>query len=95
MGSWEARKKAEKGRTSALDGIAEPLSSLARAHKVISRARHHQVPVDLPDAPITGPEVGAEFLALVARAQASGIDPDQALRAAVRALESTVRATER
>ena len=95
MGSWEARKKAEKGRTSALDGIAEPLSSLARAHKVISRARHHQVAVDLPDAPITGPEVGAQLLALVARAQASGIDPDQALRAAVRALESTVRASER
>ncbi len=94
MGSWEARKRAEKRRTSALDGIAEPLSSLARAQKVISRARHHQVPLDLPVLPVTEAEVGESLLALVARAQASGVDPDQALRAAVRELEAQVRASE-
>jgi len=94
MGSWEARKRAEKRRTSALDGIAEPLSSLARAHKVVSRARHHGVPVELPEVPVTEAEVGAEVLALVARAQAAGVDPDQAVRLAVRRLEAEVRGAE-
>ncbi len=91
MGSWEARKRTEKQRTSALDGIADPLSSLARAHKIVSRARHHHVELGLPDQPITETEAGSAILALVARAQASGIDPDQAVRAAVRTLEQTVR----
>lgn len=95
MGSWEARKRAEKGRTSALDGIAEPLSSVARAHKVISRARHHQVALDLPETPVTEAEVGEQVVALVARAQASGVDPDQAVRTAVRALEAEVVRLER
>ena len=95
MGSWEARKRAEKQRTSALDGVAEPLSALARAHKVVSRARHHHVPLDLPESPITDAEVGEALLAIVARAQASGVDPDQGLRDAVRTLERQIRANER
>ena len=93
MGSWEARKRAEKGRTSALDGIP-PLDTLARATKVVARTRHHEVPVELPDAPVTPDEVGDGVLALVARAQSSGVDADQAVRAAVRRLEEVVRAAE-
>ena len=38
--------------------------------------------------------VGAGVLALVARAQASGVDADQAVRAAVRALEERVVSSE-
>lgn len=45
--SWEEAKRQEKGRSSSLEGIAESLSSLARTQKVVSRARSHQVPVDL------------------------------------------------
>ena len=93
-GSWEQRKAREKGRTSVLQGIPEQLSSLARATKIISRARSRQVPIRLPDEPLDEAEVGAEILALVARAQAAGIDPDQALRDAVRGLEGQVRAAE-
>jgi XTP/dITP diphosphohydrolase len=52
------------------------------------------VPIRLPDEPLDEAEVGAEILALVARAQAAGIDPDQALRDAVRGLEGQVRAAE-
>lgn len=93
-GSWEARKKAEKGRSSALDGIAESMSSIARAHKVISRSRSHQVSLTLPVDPITDTEVGQQILALVARAQANGVDADAATRRALRELEGEVRRAE-
>jgi XTP/dITP diphosphohydrolase len=93
-GSWEQRKAREKGRRSVLEGIPEQLSSLARANKIISRARSRQVVIELPGEPFVEAQVGAELLALVARAQASGVDPDQALRDAVRGLEGQVRAAE-
>ncbi len=89
---WERRKKAEKNRTSSLDGIPTSLPVLARTNKVLMRARSHDVPVGLPTEPIDAGEVGAELLALASRAQASGIDPEQALRAALRELESSIRA---
>lgn len=94
MGSWEARKRAEKGRSSSLEGIADNLSSLARATKVTSRTRNHQVDVPMADEPVTPDELGAEMLALVQRAHASGLDADQALRDAVRGFEAQVRAAE-
>lgn len=93
MGSWEQRKRAEKGRTSALDGIP-PLNALARTMKVVSRARSHAVGVDLPAEPVTASEVGDSIVALVARAQASGVDADQAVRDAVRSLEDAIRSAE-
>lgn len=93
--SWEERKAVEKGRTSVLQGIPEQLSALARAGKIISRVRSRRVAVELPTTPITEPEVGAQLLDLAARAQASGIDPDQALRTAVRDLEQRVQQAEK
>ena len=92
--TWEQRKRAEKGRISSLEGIAQSLSSLARTQKVISRARTHAVAVDLPDEPITAEEVGQQVQALVARAQASGVDADAAVRAALRQLESRITEAE-
>jgi XTP/dITP diphosphohydrolase len=94
MASWEQRKRREKKRLSAVDGIPDTLSSLARANKVITRARYHNVPVGLADEPITPQAVGAAIVELVARANAAGIDADQAVRAAVRELEADVRAAE-
>ncbi|MCL2736430.1 MAG: MazG family protein [Propionibacteriaceae bacterium] len=93
-GSWERRKKAEKRRESAVDGIPDPLSSLARANKAVTRIRSHEVDVPLDDAPITAQETGAAILALVARAHASHVDPDQAVRQAVRSLEEQARSAE-
>ncbi|MFC7622596.1 MazG family protein [Microlunatus sp. GCM10028923] len=93
-GTWEQRKAAEKGRTSVLEGIPEQLSALARANKIISRARSRKVGVELPEQPIESAEVGSQIVALVARAQAAGIDPDQAVRDAVRDLEAAVRTAE-
>ncbi|HET9650529.1 MAG TPA: MazG family protein [Microlunatus sp.] len=93
-GTWEQRKAREKGRRSVLEGIPEQLSAVARATKIIARSRSRRVPLELPAEPISAPEVGAELLGLVARAQAGGIDPEQALRDAVRGLEAQVRAAE-
>ncbi|RMB62186.1 MazG family protein [Tessaracoccus antarcticus] len=92
--SWEARKRVEKGRTSSLQGIAQSMSSVARAQKVISRTRSHGVPVALPEEPVTADEVGREVMNLVARAQASGVDADAAIRGALRTLEADITAAE-
>jgi XTP/dITP diphosphohydrolase len=92
--TWEQRKAVEKGRTSALQGIPDQLSALARANKIISRARSRRVALALADDSTTAEEVGSQILALAARAQASGIDPEQALRDAVRGLESRIRTAE-
>ena len=92
--TWEQLKAAEKGRTSALQGIPEQLSALARANKVIGKARSRRVQLELPDEPTTAEEAGAQILMLAARAQACGIDPEQALRDAVRVLEAQVRHAE-
>jgi XTP/dITP diphosphohydrolase len=93
-GSWESRKAAEKGRVSVLQGIPEQLSALSRASKIISRCRSHQVKLALPDEPIDAAEVGRQALALAARAHASGLDAEQAVRDAVRRLEADVRSAE-
>ena len=92
--TWEQRKAVEKGRTSALQGIPDQLSALARANKIISRVRSRRLELVLPDDPTTAEEVGAQILALAARAQAAGVDPEQALRDAVRVLEARVRDAE-
>lgn len=93
-GVWEQRKAREKGRTSALQGIPERLSALSRASKIIGRSRSHRVPLDLPVDPVDAGTVGREIVALVARAQASGVDAEQAVRDAVRDLEAEVRSAE-
>ena len=93
-GVWEQRKAREKQRTSALDGIPEQLSALSRASKIIGRARSHRVPLELPTEEIDAGSLGREIVALVARAQAGGIDAEQAVREAVRDLEAAVRSAE-
>ena len=94
-GGWEQRKALEKQRSSALEGIPEQLSALSRASKIIGRARSHRVPLALPTEEIAADHLGAEVVRLVARAQAAGIDAEQAVRDAVRGLEADVIAAER
>lgn len=89
--SWEQNKRLEKARESALDGIPPTLDTLARAEKVVARARAHGVPLGLPTNNIDPDAAGAALLALVARAQASGVDADQALRTALRDLDREIR----
>jgi XTP/dITP diphosphohydrolase len=92
--SWERRKRAEKQRDSALDGIPDPLNTLARAAKAVTRIRSHAIAVPLADSPITAEAAGQAMVDIVARALASQVDPDQALRAAVRGLEDQARQVE-
>jgi XTP/dITP diphosphohydrolase len=95
--SWERAKAVEKSRTSVLDGIPERLSALSRAKKILSRAADHgvDVPVAEPVAvPDSAAELGQAMIALVARARALGVDPEQAARQAVRELEERVREAE-
>ncbi|RCK70905.1 nucleoside triphosphate pyrophosphohydrolase [Desertihabitans brevis] len=92
--TWEQRKRAEKQRTSALDGIPSQLSALTRAAKTISRARSHAVDLPLPAEPVEADVLGSELLALAARAQASGLDPEQVLRDSLRTLEGDIRRRE-
>ena len=98
MASWEAAKRAEKARSSCLDGIPEALNSLARATKVITRVRDVGLDVDLTDPLESGDgeagRVGRALLALVGEAHTAGVDADQALRDAVRHLEARVRTAE-
>jgi len=88
--NWEALKQAEKGRASAVDGIPPALPALARAQKVLGRV--HRAGLAVP--PSATDEVGGRLLALVAEAQAAGVDAEQALRRAVRELEDQVRRRE-
>jgi XTP/dITP diphosphohydrolase len=102
---WEEIKKAEKARTSVLDGIALGQGSLSRGEKILSRARRGSVAVDVPDvvrrhlelAPperAASAELGARLLSLLGEADASGVDAEAALRAALRTLETAVRSAE-
>ncbi|MDQ7992981.1 MAG: MazG family protein [Propionicimonas sp.] len=94
VSSWEQKKAVEKNRASALDGIPDRLSALARAHKVIARARSHgHQPAQLGiEVKAMDPDLlGDEFLRLVAVAEALGVDPEQETRRALRDLEGRLR----
>ncbi|MDR1767437.1 MAG: MazG family protein [Propionibacteriaceae bacterium] len=91
MVTWEQNKQAEKRRTSALDGIPERMSALARAHKDFSRAVNHGhdlACLGVVAADADPAEIGQRILALVALARETGVDPDQATRQALRAFET-------
>ncbi len=76
VSNWEQIKRAEKGRTSLMDGIGEGLPSLLYAHKVQRKAA--SVGLD----PVAGDDgLGAALFALVDQARRAGVDPEAALRA--------------
>jgi len=90
--SWEQIKAAEMPhRTSPLDGVPEGLPALARANKAAARL-HGAGLGDLTVEAAQGDDVGPRLLALVLEARTAGVDPEAALRAVVRDLESAVRA---
>jgi XTP/dITP diphosphohydrolase len=75
---WQRIKATEKTRRSPYDGIAPGLSALLLATKVLER---------VPDAdvrPSDSADLGDRLLVLVAEALDAGVDPEQALRDAVR-----------
>ncbi|WP_030747741.1 nucleoside triphosphate pyrophosphohydrolase [Streptomyces sp. NRRL F-5135] len=87
---WLRTKAIEKQRTSVTDGVPLTQPGLALAAKLGARTRTAGLDVPLPD----GEGIGDELLALAVRAEAAGVDPETALRAAARAYRDAIRAAE-
>ena len=85
--SWETLKAAEKGRTSAVDGVPMSLPALALAAKLIHRAR--SLGVDVPVADDEG--LGSRLMQLVTEGRDAGLDAEAELRAAARRYAERVR----
>jgi len=77
VSNWEQIKRAEKGRSSIMDGIGEGLPSLLYAHKVQRKAAS----VGLEPVADDHDPLGAELFALVDRCRQAQVDPEAALRA--------------
>ncbi|WP_329166288.1 nucleoside triphosphate pyrophosphohydrolase [Streptomyces sp. NBC_01267] len=87
---WNRTKAIEKQRASVTDGVPVGQPALALAAKLSSRVRAGGLDVPLPQ----GEGVGYQLLALAARAEAEGTEPESALRAAARAYRDAIRAAE-
>ena len=84
--TWERAKIAEKGRTSAVDGVPLSQPALALAAKLVSRADRAGLAVE----PDVSDDIGARLFAVVQDAVAAGIDPETALRTTARAYRSAI-----
>lgn len=92
---WDDLKKAEKpGRESILDGVPKGMPALALADKLIGKAQKIGVVVDPARTPDREDSLGDELLAIVASARSQGLDPERALRGAIRRLEERIRDAE-
>ncbi len=97
---WQQIKAAEKQRTSITDGLPPGLPALLYADKVLARLAREPAPPLVEPVETPAParhahpahpadpahDLGDRLLALVAEARESGVDPEQALRDAVRRL---------
>ena len=91
--NWERIKKEEKNhsdRKSVLDGIPKTLSLLIKAQKILKRIQRTDFPLVLDSE-----EIGDQFLALIAKAEAQNIDAESALRRALQKKEADFRAVEK
>jgi XTP/dITP diphosphohydrolase len=97
--NWEALKAAEKGRTSAADGVPLAQPALALAAALVGRAAKAGLDVSVPGV-IEAPEVvdqesiGDLLMAVVALARDAKVDPEGALRAAARRYRTAVHEAE-
>ncbi|MCX5391141.1 nucleoside triphosphate pyrophosphohydrolase [Streptomyces sp. NPDC006482] len=87
---WLRTKAVEKQRESVTDGVPLGQPGLALAAKLAGRVRTAGLDVPLPE----GEGIGYELLGLAARAEAAGVDPEAALRAAARTYRDAIRAVE-
>jgi XTP/dITP diphosphohydrolase len=90
LDNWDTIKKAEKQRSSAVDGVVLAQPALALAAKLIARSRRAGLSVAVP----TGDGLGQRLFAMVAEAVGHGIDPELALREAAREFAAQVRTAE-
>jgi XTP/dITP diphosphohydrolase len=99
--NWDAIKAAERAAKggepgSVLDGVPLGQPALALAAALQRRASRAGGPAELTRTAEAGgvSEIGAELFALVARARAAGLDPEQELRQAARVYRDQVHAWE-
>ena len=84
--TWERHKVAEKGRTSAVDGVPMNQPALALAAKLVSRAQRAGIAAPHTDAD----GIGERLLSVVVDAVAAGVDPESALRRTARSYREAI-----
>ena len=96
--NWEEIKAKEKGRTSALDGVALAQPALLLVEKLLYRAEKYKVNVELTkyqsDKPATQESVGEALASIIAWARDNEIDPENALRLYGRQIAEQIKAAE-
>jgi XTP/dITP diphosphohydrolase len=94
--NWEKQKAAEKGRTSAIDGVPLAQPALPLATKVIYRLNklNYELPIfkpiSLPNE-INQDQFGQILLGLISQAVEKGLDPEAALRGATKTLIAQIQ----
>jgi len=96
--NWEEIKAREKGRTSALDGVALAQPALPLVEKLLYRAEKYKVNVELTkyqsEKPATQESVGEALASIIAWARDNEIDPENALRLYGRQIAEQIKAAE-
>jgi XTP/dITP diphosphohydrolase len=97
--NWEAIKAREKGRTSAIDGVAMSQPALPLMAKLIYRAEKFGSDTGInslkEDEIATEESIGKALASVIAWAHQHGIDPELALRAEARAVIARIQSSER
>ncbi|MBA0125452.1 MazG family protein [Haloechinothrix sp. YIM 98757] len=88
---WEELKRTEKGRGSAVDGVAVGQPAVALAAKLAQRSARAGVPEEL--LPVRE-GAGAALFRIAAQAKRAGEDPEDALRAVAKQYLADLRAAE-
>ncbi len=95
LANWETQKAAEKGRTSAIDGVPLAQPALPLANKLIYRADkfNYDLPVERPVKVEIKDEgdLGKILLGIIDQAAEKGLDPEAALRSATKAYIERLR----
>ena len=96
--NWEEIKAKEKGRTSALDGVALAQPALPLVEKLLYRAEKYKVHVQLTKyqsgKPATEESVGEALASIIAWARDNEIDPENALRLYGRQIAAQIKQAE-
>jgi XTP/dITP diphosphohydrolase len=97
--NWEAIKAREKGRTSAVDGIAMSQPALPLVAKILYRAEKYNVALKVDahesDSAATEKSVGDALASVIAWAHDNEIDPENALRAKAREMIREIETAEK
>lgn len=92
MSSWEAQKKASKGRASLMEGIPRHLPALLYASKVLKKANSTGLHIDHRDLALPG--TNGALLQMVEDARSRGVDLEEELRRGADALRERFQRAE-